>query len=73
MELKRFNKMVRVKKDARKSKISEPVGSADLDGIESLREGDITQSEFARNSSFSFASGALSNNLQSKAKSIKNK
>ena len=73
-ELKRFNKMVRDKKESRKSKISEPVGSTnDLDGIDPLPEGEITNSEFARGSQFSFASGAFSNNLKNKVKTIKEK
>ena len=43
MELKRFNNMVKERKEARKSKISEPVGgSSDLGGIDPLLTGDIS-------------------------------
>ena len=65
--------MVKDRKDAKKSRISEPVGGTDKDDIGPLPEGDLTGSEFARNSSFSFASGAFSNNLKGKAKSIRDK
>mmetsp|Transcript_24637 Transcript_24637/g.32972 ORF Transcript_24637/g.32972 Transcript_24637/m.32972 type:complete len:165 (+) Transcript_24637:459-953(+) len=71
-ELKRFNKMVKDRKDAKKSRISEPVGGGASD-IGPLAEGEVSKSDFARDSNFSFASGAFSNNLKGKAKSIRDK
>ena len=65
--------MVKDRKDVKKSRVSEPVGETDKDDLGPLPDDDLSASEFARNSSFSFASGAFSNNLKGKAKSIREK
>ena len=64
--------MVKQRKDARRSQVSDQVPAAEKI-VEPPELAGVSQSDFGRNSNFSFASAAFANNLKNRVKTIKDK